>query len=357
MTKLSRRDVLKLGGLALGSLAFAPLTSSAAGFDDSTLLRVATESVTVYREPSDKSPIVSSWFRDELVHIYGEVKGPDEELKHNPVWYRVWGGYVHRGRVQVVKNLRNKPLDSIPEDTYQMMEVTVPMTNPWRNSRAYGWQKMNPPMYYGSVHWAVGIETGPDGGVWYKIFDELDSNVPYYVPAMHLRPIRAEDLSPLSPDVPKDQKRIDVNLTTQTLVAYEYDKPVFQTKISSGIPVKDFNSPVGEFYVMEKVPAKHMGYSYFGLGQGGTVNLFADADNYVLPGVPWTSFFTPAGHAFHGTYWHENFGAPMSHGCINMRTPEAKWLFRWVRPAHTVEALKSKVYFGGEQGTKVTIHY
>jgi hypothetical protein len=37
------------------------------------------------------------------------------------------------------------------------------------------------------------------------------------------------------------------------------------------------------------------------------------------------------GHAFHGTYWHENFGAPMSHGCINMRTEEANWVFRWVQ--------------------------
>ena len=69
-------------------------------------------------------------------------------------------------------------------------------------------------------------------------------------------------------------------------------------------------------------------------------NLFADADDYELPGVPWTCFFTAQGHAFHGTYWHENFGVPMSHGCINMRTEEAKWLFRWALPKHQIRQVR-----------------
>jgi lipoprotein-anchoring transpeptidase ErfK/SrfK len=64
----------------------------------------------------------------------------------------------------------------------------------------------------------------------------------------------------------------------------------------------------------------------------------ADIDAYQLPGVPWTTFIhfhgRPfQGHAFHGTYWHDNFGVPMSSGCINMRPDEAKWLFRWCLPA------------------------
>jgi len=51
-----------------------------------------------------------------------------------------------------------------------------------------------------------------------------------------------------------------------------------------------------------------------------------------LPGVPWTCFFAQGGYAFHGTYWHNNFGLQMSHGCINMRNADAKWLFRWTTP-------------------------
>jgi len=325
------------------------------------LLRIATSEVVVRREPSDDSPIVARWVRDDLLHIYGEARGINGEPKYNPVWYRVWGGYIHRGRVQRVKVLYNKPMDSVPEGTRQLMEVTVPYTTPYRNSRARGWEKIDEPnthtMCYGSVHWADGIDAGPDGTTWYRIFDELDSNVPYYVPAIHMRPISAEDLSPLSPDVPRDQKRIEVNLTTQRLIAYEYNQPIFTTTISSGIPAKDFNTPVGKFNIEWKVPAKHMGNSYFGLGKQGEVFNTADVDNYILPGVPYSCFFTDAGHAFHGTYWHENFGSPMSHGCVNMRTPEAKWIFRWARPPHTVADIATKVSFGGELGTAINIHY
>jgi len=211
---------------------------------------------------------------------------------------------------------------------------------------------MNPPIYFGSIHWIIAVETGPDGEPWYRIFDDLDSNVPYYVPAIHMRLVAPEEISSLSPDVPAEKKRIEVNLTTQVLTAYEGDKSVFQTKISSGIPINDFKTPTGEYYISEKTAAKHMGYSYFGVGRVGVVNSFADADGYALPGVPWTCFFTKAGHAFHGTYWHENFGTPMSHGCINMRTEEAKWIFRWALPQHEPGRT-----FNRGMGTAVRIDY
>ncbi len=110
-----------------------------------------------------------------------------------------------------------------------------------------------------------------------------------------------------------------MNLTTQRLSAYENGKIIFETSISSGIPYGKTASSVGKFNIDPKTPSKHMGNG----------NLFAGADDYELPGVPWTSFFTGDGQAFHGTYWHDNFGTPMSHGCINMRTEEARWIFRW----------------------------
>jgi len=65
------------------------------------LVRVATNSVSVYNRPSDKSSIKSTWYRDELLHVYEEVTV--DEPAHNPVWYRVWGGYVHRSHLQRVK--------------------------------------------------------------------------------------------------------------------------------------------------------------------------------------------------------------------------------------------------------------
>jgi len=69
MTPLSRRDFLKLGGLSLGSLAFSPPLSSHFDFDDSDLVRVATKSVSVYSRATDKSSIISTWYRDELLRL------------------------------------------------------------------------------------------------------------------------------------------------------------------------------------------------------------------------------------------------------------------------------------------------
>src|SRR6185503_7632136 len=111
MNKLSRRDFLKLGGLGLGSLAFTPSYSNLYGFDDGSIVRVATNSVSVYSKPDDQSRIISTWYRDELIHIYGEVTAPEPKL--NPIWYRVWGGYIHRARVVKVKFLYNQILPSL----------------------------------------------------------------------------------------------------------------------------------------------------------------------------------------------------------------------------------------------------
>jgi len=346
MTNLSRRDFLKLGGLSLGTLAFSPSSGSLLDFDDSNIVRVATNSVSVYSKPNDKSSIVSTWFRDELLHVYGEVEA-DEPLL-NPVWYRVWGGYIHRARLQRVKILYNETLPSHEEGIRRLVEVTIPFTQPWRTSKAYGWQQLGFRLYYGSVHWMEALEPGPSGEPWYRIYDDL-TGFPYHINPLHVRPIPNEDLAPISPDVPVQDKLIEVDLTMQTLTAIENDKKLLKTTISSGLPNGPRNAnglstktPQGEFRILDKMPAKHMGNG----------NLFADADDYELPGVPWTCFFTAQGHAFHGTYWHENFGVPMSHGCVNMRTEEAKWMFHWALPPHQTGRTVNRGF-----GTLVRIHY
>jgi lipoprotein-anchoring transpeptidase ErfK/SrfK len=357
---LSRRDFLKFSSLSLASLAISPFLPGLTDFDDSLIVRVATAELPVRRAPNDKSLIELSWHRDDLVHVYGEVIA--KEPVHNPVWYRVWGGYLHRGRLQRVRTIFQKPED-IPAGSRRLAEVTVPYAIPYRFSKARGWEMFGPPLYYGSVHWVEALEEGPPDaeydGPWYRIYDELDSNVPYHAPAIHMRILPLDVFDPITPGVPFEEKLIEVNLTTQTLIAYEYGRPAFQTNISSGIPGGgdsgprglSTTTPNGTFKILDKVPSKHMGNSYFSLTTNG--NLLADADGYVLPGVPWSSFFTEVGHAFHGTYWHENFGAPMSHGCVNMRTSDANWLFRWARPPHSSEAISNH----DAQGTQVEIHY
>lgn len=348
---LSRRDFLKLGSLSLAGLAFGRFTPNAplsaadfTVFDDSDIIRIAgsSKTISINTLPSFKSAIYRWCDRDELLHVYQEVVA--DEPKFNPVWYRVWGGYIHRDRVQRVKYIYNQPVDSVPDGTKLLAEVTVPFVQVWRYTKFSNWTQLGFMLYSGSVHWVAAVEDGPVvpwyQGPWYRIFDEL-IGYPYHVPAIGLRVIPAQELEPISPDTPWEEKHIEVNLTTQSLNAFEYGKIVFQTNISSGLPGPTSTS-VGKFNIDPKTPSKHMGNG----------DLFAGIDGYELPGVPWTSFFTGDGQAFHGTYWHENFGSPMSHGCINMRTNEAKWLFRWARPISKYDAVNTPGL-----GTSVETHY
>jgi len=105
-------------------------------------------------------------------------------------------------------------------------------------------------------------------------------------------------------------KWIDVSLSRQRLTAYVGTSAVYSTLISSGL--KYYPTPTGHFQVLYKLQAQRM------TGPG-----------YDLPGVPWVMYFTYGGHAIHGTYWHKNFGRPMSHGCLNLPTPVASWLYVW----------------------------
>jgi lipoprotein-anchoring transpeptidase ErfK/SrfK len=56
------------------------------------------------------------------------------------------------------------------------------------------------------------------------------------------------------------------------------------------------------------------------------------SNGFDLPGVPWVMYITESGISLHGTYWHNDFGRPRSHGCVNLSASAAKWLFRWTTP-------------------------
>ncbi|HBG74177.1 MAG: hypothetical protein A2X25_03965 [Chloroflexi bacterium GWB2_49_20] len=323
MKSLSRRDFLKLGSLAMGSLAFTPFLPQITEFNDVDLVRIGTKSVSVYSKPYDTSNIVTTWKQDEVVNIYEVITA--ETPAYNPIWYRVWGGYMHRAHLQRVKIIYNTPGNNISEKG-QLGEITVPYTDSMHFTQNFGWNLSNR-LYYGTVHWIVGIDEGPDKQPWYRLRDELNSAI-YNVPAIHVRLIPDEELAPITPEIPFNQKRIDVQLSSQTLTCYEYDNIVLQTKVSTGLPSTTIvegiptATPKGDFNVQVKMPSKHMGDG----------NLTSDLQAYELVGVPWNCFFTQQGHAFHGAYWHDNFGVPMSHGCVNMRIADAKWLFLWSMP-------------------------
>ncbi len=328
---MSRRDFLKLAALGAGSLAFRSFFGSGEETDTGDIVRITTTSVSVYSKPNDKSQILYQRFRDELVNVYYEVVSEDGPA-HNPLWYRVWRGYIHSAHTQRVKMRINEIPGGITGEK-QLIEITVPFSQSRQHNKYDGWYDVYR-LYYGSVHWAVGIEEGPDGRAWYRIKDELldADSTDYFIPAPHARLIEDREYAPISTDVPPEKKRIEVSIPMQTLTAYEYDKVVLHTSIASGIPMAEpppgqvsTDTPKGEFHIQNKMPSKHMG--------DGT--LTADLEAYVIPGVPWVCFFEPKnGVATHGTYWHTNYGTPMSHGCVNMRTEEAKWLFRWTTPVY-----------------------
>jgi len=250
---------------------------------------------------------------------------------------------MNAARLQKVRIHYNIPLSNIPPSKV-LSELTVPFTQAYRYNQWDGWVPVYR-LYYSSTQWITGIDTGPDGKAWYVVQDEADKNMHYYVPSVQLRPIAPAEMTPLSPEVPLGQKRIDVNLTTQTLTCFESDKTVFTTQVSSGVTGL-FDTPTGHFNIQVKLPARNM----------STTSHFAD-DVIPLVGVPWTSFFTAEGHALHGTYWHDNFGVPMSHGCVNMRNEDALRIFRWSTPTAGFENVNTQTLDVKGYGTTVDVHY
>jgi len=130
-----------------------------------------------------------------------------------------------------------------------------------------------------------------------------------------------EDAVNILGDQTELNKHIEVDLSSQRVYAYDGATKVMDYTVSTG---KWGRTPTGEFKIERKVRAQTMA--------GGNK---AIGTYYYLPNVPWVQFFGnkeipwSRGFSFHGTYWHSNFGHPMSHGCINMKTEDAQALYEW----------------------------
>lgn len=348
-SKLTRRSFLKLGAAALAAVPYNPfpLPQDEYDYPSGEIGRVTIPTISIFNAPRVDADTVSYRFRDQIIHMVYEIIPPTGPV-WNPLWYRIWGGYAHSAYVQRTKIHFNTPMASV-RDAGQLFEVTVPYTYTYRYDTYNGWV-FNFRLYYQTTHWAIDIGEGPDKQAWYKLYDE--TYVEYFVPASHMRPIPDDEISPISTNVPWEAKKIVVSLQEQTLTAYEYDKIVLQTKISSGMPSRGetingvpTDTPSGHFNIESKVPSKHM----------GDARLTGAPDAYNLPGVPWTMFFYETGVAFHGAYWHNNFGVRMSHGCVNMRIEDAKWLFRWCDPKFDVPVKDRTGWEKRGYGTMVNI--
>lgn len=163
----------------------------------------------------------------------------------------------------------------------------------------------------------------------------IDNNVPGYFEGQKIIPpiINLQTLNNISNQsvlgiaTPSGTKHIYVDLSTQTLEAFQGNSLILKTFVSTG---KWDPTPIGNFYIWEKLLSTRMAG-----GQG--------ADAYDLPNVPYVMYFYE-GYGLHGAYWHDNFGHPMSHGCVNLRQIDARTLYNWADGPN-----------GNKPGTEVSI--
>ncbi len=331
MSAWARRSFLKAGMAGAGALVVRPTRLAAqAGFPEFPRLgRVVSGKVAVRSRPDSESPEVAQLYDDAVVPWLAEVVG-SYPWSVNQRWVETDDGYVWASRLQPVENVPNLPVSALKETSLgpgMWAEVTVPyvdvsVANPPPRS-FYLRQAPNPRLYYSQVVWIDRIETEGDR-VMYRVNERYGYGDLLWADAAAFRPIVEEEISPLSPDV--EQKRILVDLVRQTLSCFEGKTEVHYGRISSGAKfdaegnaVDKWSTPLGPHPIWRKLISLHM--------SGGTTGV-----GYDLPGIAWTSLFSGDGVAIHSTFWHNNFGEPMSHGCVNARPEDAKWIFRWSQP-------------------------
>jgi hypothetical protein len=331
-----------LGGLGLAGL-FLPASDAAAENPFASQQgRVTTRMIWMYNRPSTAAEPVKICHRDMLLNIVNTAISDDINA-HNRVWYEIGTelfteGYVYSGNVQPVRTILNAPTRVDMPIEGLLAEVSVPYTDAFEEPQEASQVAYR--MYYETTHWIKGISVDAAGRTWYQVYDDKWDKY-YHARAEHLRIMTTEELTPISSEVPMEKKKVEVQLEQQLLIAYENSLPVFITPVSTGgvFRAGTYTTPKGSFLTYYKRPSRHMAAG--DLASSG----------FDLPGVPWVQYITESGISFHGTFWHNDFGRPRSHGCINLSLASAKWLYRWTSPVVPMH----KPFSYGRMGTKVEI--
>jgi hypothetical protein len=288
--------------------------------------------ISIWNGPSPDSGRVRNVYGGSGPHgsyiapIYKAVRGVPYDAKwHSDIWYETVDGYMHSGHLIPAHQIFNEPEESIGSGFWG--EVTVPEAFQRRNPR-FTSPRLDFDYYklvWGQVHRVVDRADDDEGNAWYKIYDDWEPERPAWVLARNLRRITQEELAPISPDI--TDKRIVIDLGRQSIICYESGIEVFRTLIASGTTYQnddgesfDFSTPEGAYHVQRKRPSRRM--------RGG----FDKNLDYDVNGVPFCTYFSFSGAAVHGAFWHNNYGQPRSHGCINVVPDAAKWIYRWSQP-------------------------
>jgi lipoprotein-anchoring transpeptidase ErfK/SrfK len=259
-----------------------------------------------------------------VFNIYSTVQSTDKY--YNRTWYEAQQGFVHSASVQPVRWQLQVPILDVPPKGF-LGEVTVPVTlaqsGPGAHyNTAYSY-------FYSTTYWITNAKRDDSGTVWYQALDDRTQK-DYWVRADHIRRVSDAEMAPIAPEVA--DKRIEVDLANQVFRCYQDGQQVLETLCSTGPYLRTENgkriygTPAGNWSIIRKRPTRHMA------GDDRAADNFFD-----LPGVPWVSYFHWWGVSIHGTYWHNDFGRPRSHGCVNLPPEAAKWVFRWSLPQASIE--------------------
>jgi hypothetical protein len=345
--RFTRRDFLKLAALGVGSLAMRPLLRwhPLPDWPEGVLLgRNATDGrIALKAEPFENSATLDTLYEDTVVPWKRILAVPDSRPNYvNQTWVDTGEGYIYAPYLQPVMYRPNQPMTELPNGKGFWAEVTVPYVDlvlanpparsPWaRDLISFG---LTPRLYYQQVVWIDAIKE-EDGVIWYRFNEDEKHGYGFgdifWADGRAFRPLTPEDVAPIHPDVPPQEKRVVVDLRHQTLSCYEGSQEVYFCRISSGAkfdaygnPVDKWSTPEGEHITWRKAISIHM--------VGGTTGA-----GYDTPAIPWTVLFSGTGIAIHGAFWHNDFGTPRSHGCVNVTPEDARWIFRWTTPVVTLD--------------------
>lgn len=367
--QLSRREFLKLaalgmGGLSLSSLPFPVLAGGLAlpEFPSAERLgRVAVGMVELKQRPDLESPTLGILYEDAVLPWLRQVSGARPAyIFNNQRWVETPQGFIYGPYVQPVYNRPNQPVDTLPPSSRgagMWVEVTVPYVEaimdkaePSSNSWVEAKLDQGLPLrfYYSQTFWVDQIKKDDQGRVLYRVNPNYYGGVDLlWADAEAFRPITTQELTPINPDA--IDKRVVVDVTHQTLSCFEGQTEVYFCRVSTGAKydmygnvVDKWATPVGKHRITRKYISLQM--------SGGTTGA-----GYDLPGIAWTSIFATGGVAIHSTFWHHNYGDPVSHGCVNCLPQDAKWIFRWSTPEVVYDPGMLDVTVSGDASTSVEV--
>ena len=351
---ISRRDFLKLTGMGLGALAIDPFERFALyqppelQFPTGERLgRVSVfpnfYSTDIKAKPQEYAATVGSISEDGIVEWLREVVGTNYFGGISRTWVETPGGYIYAPFVQPVRNVLNTPIAAMPEGKAGFWaEVTVPyveliLENPPVRSPSFRYVMdlgQMPRLYYSQVVWIDQIRTDEAGRVMYRWNEDFGHGYGYGDilwgdgAAFHI--LTEEEVAPISPDVDPAQKVIVADVFYQTISCFEGNTEVHFCKMASG--AGEFATPIGTMYAWRKMYSINMSASATQNGAG-----------YDTSAVSWPTFISGDGVAIHAAFWHNYFGTPRSHGCINVPPEDAKWIYRWTTPYVSLEQTEVKM--------------